>query len=85
MTIAVTLAIEMSRIRLDDNGFKKEPLWTLAVRKARLIAARNNHELSWESGASDASEELTFEDGSVLGIHNPRQNTFGGYVYVGSK
>ena len=82
MTIAVTLAIEMSRIRMSENGFKQEPSWTLAVRKARLIAARNNPEATWDISADDSSESLTFEDGSVLVIHNPRQSRFVGYADV---
>lgn len=80
--IAVKLAIEFAKIKMDDCGFKREPQWSVLVQKARLIAARNDHELSWETGASDASEELQFDDGSRLVIHNPRQSAFAGYADI---
>ena len=82
MNQAVKLAIEFAKVRMDSRGFKREPEFSLLVQKARLIAARNDHELSWETGASDASEELTFEDGSRLVIHNLRQSAFAGYADV---
>lgn len=79
---AVKLAIEFAKIRMNDRGFKKEPQWSLLVQKARLIAARNDYDMAWETGASDASEELTFGDGSRLVIHNPAQSVFAGYADV---
>lgn len=82
MNTAVSLAIEFAKVRMDNNGFKREPEFSILVQKARLIAARNDHEAPWETGASDASEELTFEDGSRLIIHNPRQSSFAGYADV---
>ena len=82
MNQAVKLAIEFAKVRMNDDGFKREPEFSLLVQKARLIAARNDHELPWQTGASDASEELTFEDGSRLVIHNPRQSAFAGYADV---
>jgi hypothetical protein len=85
MNTAVKLAIEFAKIRMNDRGFKREPQWSLLVQKARLIAARNDHEMAWQTGASDASEELTFSDGSRLVIHNPAQVAFAGYADVLSK
>lgn len=82
MNTAVKLAIEFAKIRMNDRGFKKEPQWSLLVQKARLIASRNDYEMAWQTGASDASEELTFGDGSRLVIHNPAQSAFAGYADV---
>jgi hypothetical protein len=56
MNTALTLAIEFAKVRMDNNGFKREPEFSLLVKKARLIAARNDQEMAWETGASDASE-----------------------------
>lgn len=80
--IATELAIQFAKIRMDKNGFRREPEFSILVQKARLIAAQNDHALAWETGASDASEELTFSDGSRIIIHNPRQSAFAGYADV---
>jgi hypothetical protein len=82
MNTAVKLAIEFAKIRMNDRGFKKEPQWSLLVQKSRLLAVRNDYDMAWETGASDASEELTFGDGSRLVIHNPAQSVFAGYADV---
>jgi hypothetical protein len=80
MNTALKLAIEFAKVRMDNQGFREEPEFGILVKKARLIAVRNDHEMAWETGASDASEELTFDDGSRLVIHNPRQSAFSGYA-----
>lgn len=65
-----------------EDGFKEQKQWAFIVRQARSDAIKIEKEMAWETGAYDASEELTFEDNSKIIIHNPRQSAFRGLVYV---
>lgn len=82
MTIstAADFEIKFAYIRTDENGFKSSIPWKLCVEAARAAAVENEHESPWETGACDATETLTFADGSQLMIANPRQAAFGGFV-----
>lgn len=80
MTKAVEFEIRFAKIRIDESGFKRQAEWSACVEAARLAAVQNEHETPWQTGAYDADETLTFEDGSQLMIANPRQAAFGGFV-----
>ena len=77
-TKADMFEIKLQKIRIDDSGFKRRREWEIAVQTARLSAVSVESEMAWQSGCYDASETLTFDDGSKLLIHNPRQAAFGG-------
>lgn len=80
MKKAVEFEITFAKIRIDDSGFKRRREWQIAVQTARLAAVKNEHEFAFETGSFDATEILTFEDGSQLMIANPRQAAFCGFV-----
>lgn len=79
-TKAVEFEITFAKISTDDSGFKSRREWEIAVQTARLSAVSVEAEMAWQSGCYDASETLTFQDGSRLMIANPRQSAFSGFA-----
>jgi hypothetical protein len=67
---------------ITEDGFKSQTPWVLLVSEARSCSISTDAELSWKSGGSDCTEELTFRDGSKLMILNPRQRHFSGFTRI---
>lgn len=79
MNIAEKFHKELSAVEIKEDGFKEEQ-WESIVKKAKEAAKR----LDWPYGVDsyDSSIELSFEDGSKILIHNPKQSAFCGFSFV---